>query len=53
MKWLGATDAVGLGSGGDATMVVDGTLANSPMDDWGTSMVERKMSSAVVIVPKS
>ncbi|RFC71731.1 phosphodiester glycosidase family protein [Streptomyces sp. AcE210] len=53
MKWLGATDAVGLGSGGDATMVVDGTLANSPKDDWGTSTVERKVSSAVVIVPKS
>ncbi|MFF4833025.1 phosphodiester glycosidase family protein [Streptomyces sp. NPDC001315] len=53
MKWLGATDAVGLGSGGDATMVVDGTLANSPMDDWGTVPVERKMSTAVVIVPKA
>ncbi|WP_306318271.1 MULTISPECIES: phosphodiester glycosidase family protein [unclassified Streptomyces] len=53
MKWLGATDAVGLGSGGDATMVVNGALANSPMDDWGAQPVERKVSNAVVIVPKS
>lgn len=53
MKWLGATDAVGLGSGGDATMVVGGTLANTPMDDWGTQSVERRISNAVLIVPKS
>ncbi|WP_338701576.1 phosphodiester glycosidase family protein [Streptomyces sp. Q6] len=51
MKWLGATDAVGLGSGGDATMVTGGTLANRPMDDWG-SPTERKVSTAVVVVPK-
>ncbi|WP_353945333.1 phosphodiester glycosidase family protein [Streptomyces sp. HUAS MG91] len=53
MKWLGATDAVGLGSGGDATMVVAGELANSPMDDWGAQPSERKVSTAVVVVPKA
>ncbi|MEV0975661.1 hypothetical protein [Streptomyces sp. NPDC049915] len=51
-KWLGATE-VGLGSGGDATMVVGGSLMNKPMDDWGTVPVERKLADAVVIVPKS
>lgn len=52
MKWLGASDAVGLGSGGDATMVVDGDLANHPMDDWGSKSNERKLSNAVVVVPR-
>ncbi|MEU6843304.1 phosphodiester glycosidase family protein [Streptomyces sp. NPDC046716] len=52
MKWLGATDAVGLGNGGDATMVVDGSLVNSPKDDWGSRTAERKVSTAVVVVPR-
>lgn len=53
MKWLGATDAIGLGSGGDATMVIDGAVANHPMDDWGAKPSERKVSTAVVVVPRS
>ncbi|MFF9817929.1 hypothetical protein [Streptomyces sp. NPDC014006] len=52
-KWPGATEAVGPGSAGDATMVVGGSLMNKPMDDWGTVPVERKLADAVVIVPKS
>lgn len=52
MKWLGATDAVGLGSGGDSTLVVGDELANSPMDDWA-SPTERKISNAVAIIPTS
>lgn len=51
MKWLGATDAIGLGSGGDTTMAIDGAVANRPMDDWGRSN-ERKVSNAVVVVPR-
>lgn len=52
MKWLGATDAIGLGSGGDATMVVGGDVANRPMNDWGSPSTERKVSTAVVVVPR-
>ncbi|MFF1392277.1 hypothetical protein ACFVZD_00460 [Streptomyces sp. NPDC058287] len=40
-------------SEGDATMVIDGTLADSPMDDWGSQPAERKVSTAAVIVPKA
>ncbi|CAM5256429.1 Phosphodiester glycosidase domain-containing protein OS=Streptomyces microflavus OX=1919 GN=G3I39_14390 PE=4 SV=1 [Streptomyces microflavus] len=34
MKWLGAEDAVGMGSGGDTTLVAKDTLYNRPVDDW-------------------
>ncbi|MFF5970008.1 phosphodiester glycosidase family protein [Streptomyces sp. NPDC012769] len=52
MKWLGAVDAVGLGSGGDTTLMIGGTLYNRPMDLWGTTHRERPMSNAVAIVPR-
>ncbi|MFD3539375.1 phosphodiester glycosidase family protein [Streptomyces sp. NPDC058662] len=52
MKWLGATEAIGLGSGGDTTMVIDGDVANRPMDDWGRRSTERKVSNAIVVVPQ-
>ncbi|XIE81967.1 phosphodiester glycosidase family protein [Streptomyces sp. SBR177] len=35
MQWLGARDAVGLGSGGDTTLMVGNTLYNRPWDHWG------------------
>ncbi|MGW1129192.1 phosphodiester glycosidase family protein [Streptomyces sp. NPDC002526] len=54
MRWLGARDAVGLGSGGDTTLVVGGSLYNRPWDEWGdTALRERPMSNAVVVVPRS
>ncbi|MER5633310.1 phosphodiester glycosidase family protein [Streptomyces nitrosporeus] len=54
MRWLGARDAVGLGSGGDTTMVVGGSLYNRPWDEWeDTAPRERPMSTAVVVVPRS
>ncbi|MET8500023.1 phosphodiester glycosidase family protein [Streptomyces microflavus] len=52
MKWLGAEDAVGMGSGGDTTLVAKDTLYNRPVDDWGGPLRERPMSNAVVIVEK-
>jgi hypothetical protein len=53
MLWLGATEAVGLGSGGDTTMVVNNVLKNVPRDTWNTQDVayERPMATAVVVVP--
>jgi hypothetical protein len=52
MKWLGATDAVGLGSGGDTTLIANDTLYNRPVDDWGGPLRERAVSNAVVIIKK-
>lgn len=52
MKWLGAEDAVGMGSGGDTTLVAKDTLYNRPVDDWCGPLRERPMSNAVVIVEK-
>ncbi|MFJ1616151.1 phosphodiester glycosidase family protein [Streptomyces sp. NPDC088249] len=52
MKWLGATDAVGLGSGGDTTLIANDTLYNRPVDDWGGTLRERAVSNAVVIIKK-
>lgn len=54
MRWLGASDAVGLGSGGDTTLVVGGSLYNRPWDEWeDTALRERRLSNAVVVVPRS
>ncbi|MFE7516507.1 phosphodiester glycosidase family protein [Streptomyces sp. NPDC057540] len=53
MKWLGARDAVGLGGGGDTTLMVENTLYNRPRDQWkDTASTERAMSNAVVVVPR-
>ena len=52
MKWLGAQDAVGLGSGGDTTLIINDTLYNRPMDMWGTTHRERPLSNAVAVVPR-
>ncbi|MFJ7961761.1 phosphodiester glycosidase family protein [Streptomyces sp. NPDC096319] len=53
MEWLGARDAVGLGSGGDTTLMVDNTLYNRPWDQWtDTTPTERAMSNAVVVVKR-
>ncbi|MFI7285927.1 phosphodiester glycosidase family protein [Streptomyces anulatus] len=52
MKWLGAEDAMGLGSGGDTTLIAKNTLYNRPVDVWGGPLRERRMSNAVVIVEK-
>ncbi|WP_433397341.1 phosphodiester glycosidase family protein [Streptomyces sp. CA-146814] len=52
MKWLGAEDAVGMGSGGDTTLIAKNTLYNRPVDDWGGPLRERPMSNAVVVVEK-
>ncbi|PPS89465.1 phosphodiester glycosidase family protein [Streptomyces sp. MH60] len=54
MLWLGATEAVGLGSGGDTAMVVSNALSNSPRDTWNTQDTipyERSVATAVVVVP--
>ncbi|MEV6957098.1 phosphodiester glycosidase family protein [Streptomyces sp. NPDC051183] len=54
MKWLGAEDAIGLGSGGDTTLFINNTLYNRPMDTWEdtapTPPIERKVGNAVVVV---
>ncbi|MEU9144122.1 phosphodiester glycosidase family protein [Streptomyces sp. NPDC048349] len=53
MKWLGAKDAVSLGSGGDTTLLINNTLYNRPMDTWqDTTPTERAVGNAVVVVPK-
>ncbi|MFC9389618.1 phosphodiester glycosidase family protein [Streptomyces venezuelae] len=53
MEWLGARDAVGLGSGGDTTLMVENTLYNRPRDQWSdTASHERAVSNAVVVVPR-
>ncbi|GAA3507305.1 phosphodiester glycosidase family protein [Streptomyces showdoensis] len=53
MKWLGAKDALSLGSGGDTTLLINGTLYNRPMDSWqAAASVERKVGNAVVVVPR-
>ncbi|MCP3758123.1 phosphodiester glycosidase family protein [Streptomyces sp. TBY4] len=53
MKWLGAKDAVSLGSGGDTTLIAKSVLYNRPMDSWTASgPTERRVSNAVVVVPK-
>lgn len=53
MKWLGAKDALSLGSGGDTTLLVNGTLYNRPMDSWqATAPTERKVGNAIVVVPR-
>ncbi len=53
MKWLGAQDALSLGSGGDTTLLLNGTLHNRPMDNWrAAGPAERRIGNAVVVVPK-
>ncbi|MFF8838003.1 phosphodiester glycosidase family protein [Streptomyces sp. NPDC015130] len=53
MEWLGARDAVGLGSGGDTTLMVENSLYNRPWDHWeDTAQSERAMSNAVVVVKR-
>ncbi|MFC9588743.1 phosphodiester glycosidase family protein [Streptomyces sp. NPDC056944] len=53
MEWLGARDAVGLGSGGDTTLMVENTLYNRPWDQWkDTAPHERAVSNAVVVVKR-
>ncbi|MFJ7272788.1 phosphodiester glycosidase family protein [Streptomyces sp. NPDC099050] len=51
MKWLGAKDALSLGSGGDTTLLINNTLYNRPMDDWrAPTPTERKVGNAIVVV---
>ncbi|WP_024759040.1 phosphodiester glycosidase family protein [Streptomyces exfoliatus] len=53
MEWLGARDAVGLGSGGDTTLMVENSLYNRPWDQWeDTARTERAVSNAVVVVKR-
>ncbi|MFI9748135.1 phosphodiester glycosidase family protein [Streptomyces sp. NPDC052494] len=53
MEWLGARDAVGLGSGGDTTLMVENSLYNRPWDQWeDTAPRERAVSNAVVVVKR-
>ncbi|MFE1902478.1 phosphodiester glycosidase family protein [Streptomyces gardneri] len=53
MEWLGARDAVGLGSGGDTTLMVENSLYNRPWDQWtDTAAHERAVSNAVVVVKR-
>ncbi|MCX4986050.1 phosphodiester glycosidase family protein [Streptomyces sp. NBC_00572] len=53
MRWLGATDALSLGIGGDTTLVANDSLYNRPMDSWTASgSTERKVGNAVVVVKK-
>lgn len=51
MKWLGAKDALSLGSGGDTTLLINNTLYNRPMDDWrAPAPTERKIGNAIVVI---
>ncbi|MEV5972269.1 phosphodiester glycosidase family protein [Streptomyces sp. NPDC051921] len=53
MQWLGAKDALSLGSGGDTTLLIKGTLYNRPMDSWrAAAPTERKVGNAIVVVPR-
>jgi Phosphodiester glycosidase len=46
-KWLGAESAMNLDGGGSATMVVNGSVVNSPSDSNG----ERAVVSALMVLP--
>ncbi|MFJ4714004.1 phosphodiester glycosidase family protein [Streptomyces sp. NPDC088785] len=48
---LGARDAVNLDGGGSSTMVVSGTVRNTPTDGPGSSSEERPVSNAIVVLP--
>ncbi|MFF3619093.1 phosphodiester glycosidase family protein [Streptomyces sp. NPDC002467] len=53
MKWLGAADALSLGSGGDTTLLIKGSLYNRPMDTWQSpTPVEHEVGNAIVVVPR-
>ncbi|MFF7780000.1 phosphodiester glycosidase family protein [Streptomyces tanashiensis] len=58
MKWLGAEEAVGMGSGGDSALILpdpvtgEPMLANKPRDTWGGyDMYQRQISNAIALVP--
>ncbi|MEU4693484.1 phosphodiester glycosidase family protein [Actinoplanes sp. NPDC023714] len=52
MKWLGATDAMMLGMGGDSTLVINDILYNRPTDDWEKDFTERRVGNAIVVTKK-
>ncbi|MEU8763697.1 phosphodiester glycosidase family protein [Streptomyces sp. NPDC048659] len=53
LKWLGARDALSLGSGGDTKLLVKGTLYNRPMDSrQAAAPTECRVGNAVVVVPR-
>ncbi|WP_181442237.1 phosphodiester glycosidase family protein [Streptomyces tateyamensis] len=58
MKWLGATDAVEMGYGGDTAMIINDSLYNTPMNFWGAPVgpgipnYERALGNALVLVHK-
>ncbi|BAL89754.1 hypothetical protein AMIS_45340 [Actinoplanes missouriensis 431] len=52
MKWLGATDAMMLGMGGDSTLVINDILYNRPTDDWEQDFTERRVGNAIVVTKK-
>ncbi|MEE1782197.1 phosphodiester glycosidase family protein [Streptomyces sp. SP17BM10] len=55
MQWVGDTDALELGNGGDTAMIIKDTLYNTPMNDWGSAPktgYERKLTNALVLAPR-
>ncbi|MEU8521648.1 hypothetical protein [Streptomyces sp. NBC_01216] len=53
VKWLGATEAIARGGGGDAQSVRDGALDNRPMDPWADDThTRREVGNAVVLIKR-
>ncbi|MFC8273451.1 phosphodiester glycosidase family protein [Streptomyces sp. NPDC057271] len=52
LRSLGATDGVTLDGGGSTTMVVDGRLRNRPREAVGDPVEERRVSTAIAVLPR-
>lgn len=52
MTELGAVDALNLDGGGSTSMVVDGELRNSPREAAGAPVGERKVATAIAVLPR-
>ncbi|MFD7325222.1 phosphodiester glycosidase family protein [Streptomyces sp. NPDC059875] len=51
LRSLGATDGVNLDGGGSTTMVVDDRLRNRPRESRGDPVEERRISTAIAVLP--
>ncbi|MGD6742596.1 phosphodiester glycosidase family protein [Streptomyces sp. BH106] len=51
MSGLGARSAMNLDGGGSSTMAVGGRLVNRPMSEEGSKSVERRVATAIAVVP--
>ncbi|MEU8526154.1 MULTISPECIES: phosphodiester glycosidase family protein [Streptomyces] len=52
LRSLGAVDGLNLDGGGSTSMVVDGELRNSPREAAGDPVGERKVATAIAVLPR-